>query len=343
MAATTVNGSGNGARSGAQTLVLLAAPLNILILRALSVGRKQQAELRQEAGSPAQTTLRAQLKKLTEIGAIEKHRRNHFPGVLEYELTAAGRDLLFVVDTLENWLESAPEGRLPLGGNAAKAAIKALAESWSSTMIRALSARPLSLTELDRVIGSLSYPALERRFAAMRLAGLVEARQGEGRGTPYGVTDWLRQGVAPLAAAARWERRHLPQGTPSIGRFDVEAAFLLTVPMLRPPSELSGSCRLAAELSDGKKRRLAGVVVEVKNGAVESCTTSLSGDVDAWTLGSSIAWLNAVIEASTDGLELGGNGAFSRALIEDLHGTLFGTNRVPALDSDESIEEDRAN
>ena len=46
-------------RSGAQTLVLLAAPLNVLILRAFADGAKQQAELRRKAGSPAQSTLRA--------------------------------------------------------------------------------------------------------------------------------------------------------------------------------------------------------------------------------------------------------------------------------------------
>ncbi len=43
-------------------------------------------------------------------------------------------------------------------------------------MLRALAAGSLSLTELDRLIGALSYPSLERRLVAMRLAGLVGAR-----------------------------------------------------------------------------------------------------------------------------------------------------------------------
>jgi DNA-binding HxlR family transcriptional regulator len=307
--------------------VLLATPLNVLILQALADGPKQQSELRRRAGSPAQTTLRAQLKRLIAIGAIEKHRRNRFPGVLEYELTACGQELLFVCETLEDWLGNAPDGSLTLGTGAAKAAIKALAEAWSSTMLRALAARPFSLTELDDMIGSLSYPSLERRLAALRLAGQVEARRGNGTGTPYGVTAWLRQGVAPLAAAARWERRHLPQDTSPISRLDTEAFFLLAVPLLQPPQELSGSCRMAAELPDGGQGHLAGVIVELESDGGEiGCTTQLKSHADAWAVGSSAAWLNAVIEHDVDSLELGGDCQLARALIEGLHEALF---RVP--------------
>jgi DNA-binding HxlR family transcriptional regulator len=302
--------------------MMLAAPLNVAILQALAGGSKQQAELRREVGSPAQTTLRAQLKRLVEIGAVEKHRRNRFPGVLEYELSASGRDLLFVVDTLERWLAIAPDGRLPLGGSAARAAIKALAEGWSTTMLRALAAAPLSLTDLDRVIGSLSYPSLERRLSALRLAGLVEASRGNGRGTPYAVSAWLRQGVAPLVAAVRWERRRAREITAPMGRVDIEAAFLLAVPLLQPPSGLAGSCRLAVEMPNAE-RRLAGVTIQVDKGTISSCATTLRGKPDAWALGSSTAWLASVIEQDAGGLELGGDCGLARGLIEGLHQGLF--------------------
>lgn len=318
-----VNGGRNGARSGAQTLATLAAPLNCLILRALSEGPKPQAELQQKTGSPAQTTLRAQLKRLTEIGALEKHRRNRFPGVLEYELTPAGRELLFVLDVLGQWLGQAPGGPLVLGGGEAKAAIKALAEGWSTTMLRALAAGPLSLTELDDVIASLSYPSLERRLAAMRLAGLVAPCPGNSRGTPYGVTDLLRRGIAPLVAAAQWERRNLPRLTAPVGQLDVEAAFLLAIPLLRPDTALSGSCRLAAEISNGERQHLAGVFVEVREGAVGSCTTTVRGPADARALGSSAAWFDAVIGHDVSRLELGGNRRLASALVNGLHESLF--------------------
>jgi DNA-binding HxlR family transcriptional regulator len=324
-----VNGSGNGMRSGAQALSLLAVPLNCFILGALREGPMEQGELRQGAGSPAQSTLRAQLKRLAEIGAIAKHRRNRFPGILEYELAPPGHDLLFVAGVLERWLGDAPGGPLALGGNPAKAAIKALAEGWSTTMLRALAAGPLSLTELDQVIGSLSYPSLERRLGAMRLSGQVESRPGDGRGTPYAVTEWLRRGIAPIAAAARWERRHLPRATTPIARIDVEAIFLLTLPMLRLSTDMSGVCRMAAEIPNGQGRRLAGVMVEVEEGQIASCATQLRGNPSAWALGPPLAWLNAVIERDSDRLELGGDGDLTRALLGALHETLFKVRLQP--------------
>lgn len=324
MTGNTVNGSGNGARSGAQTLVLLSTPLNVPILRALAEGPKQQVQLRQETGSPAQTTLRGQLKRLEQLDAIEKQRRNRFPGVLEYDLSAAGRALLFVADTLEEWLSRVPEAPLPLGGNPAKAAIKALAEGWSTTMLRALATGPLSLTELDRVIAALSYPSLERRLAAMRLVGLVEACANDGPGTPYALTDWARRGIGPLAAAARWERRHMSRIAMPIGRIDVETAFLLSAPLLRLASELSGTCRMAVELPGGREQRLAGVIIGVENGRTDSCTTRLQGNPDAWALGSVTAWLDAVIEADTARIEPGGDTHLACALLDTLHRELFG-------------------
>ena len=218
---------------------------------------------------------------------------------------------------------SPPRAGLELGGSPAKAAVKALAEGWSSCILRALSAKPLTLTELDGVISTINYPSLERRLAAMRLAGQIEARDGNGRGTPYGVSHWGRAAVAPLVAAARWERRHRPEESPPIARLDVEAAFLLTVPILRLPRQVSGTCRLAVEISNGREQKMAGVLVEVRDSAVISCTTRLEGGLDAWASGTSVAWLAAVGDGDMDGLEIGGNCELARALLSGLRKALF--------------------
>jgi len=302
--------------------MLLSTPLNVLVLEALFDGPKQHADLRRAGGSPAQSTLRTQLNRLVELDVIEKTRRNRFPSVLEYELTESGRDLRVVMAILGRWLERAPEEPLSLGGNPARAAIKALAEGWSTTIPRALAAGPRSLTELNRVINVLSYPSLERRLSAMRYASLIEPQPNNDRGTPYRITDWLREGVAPLAGAARWEHRHLPEAAP-IGRLDTEAAFLLAVPLLTLSADLSGSCRMAAEISSGHIQRLAGVVVRLAKGRVRSCVTTLQGHPDAWALGPPGAWLDAVMEPDPSRLELGGDQRVARQLIEGLHGVLF--------------------
>ena len=328
LTASTVNGSGKGARSGAQTLALLADPLNVAVLRSVSTGPKRQVELRRESGSPAQSTLRAHLKSLEGIGAIAKHRRNAFPGSVEYELEKPGEELLLVAATLERWLATAPEGPLALREDAAKAAIRALADGWSSAMLRVLAAGPFPLTELDRLIGAFNYPSLERRLAALRMAGQVKAQASNGRGTPYAVTPWLREGIGPLAAAALWERRHMPRSTQPIGRTDAEALFLLAAPLLKLPEDVSGSCRMAVELSGGNGRRLAGAMVVVENGRIEACTARLQGTPDAWALGSATGWLEAMVDADMDSIEPGGYGRLARALLDALHGALFGAERA---------------
>jgi len=266
------------------------------LVRALEAGPKQQTELRRELGLPAQTTLRVQLKRLADGGIVEKRRRNRFPGALEYELTAVGRKLLFVADTLERWLERAPEGPLELGGAAAKAAVRALAESWSTTMLRALAAKPLTLTALDGVIASHNFPFLERGLTAMRLVGLVKACEGDGRGTPCEVTEWGRHGIAPMMAATRWERRHAPVETASFTKLDVETVFLLAAALLSTPADVAGSCRMAVELRNGKRHSLAGLVVAVRDGRVASRTTSLAGYPEAWVSGDLSAWEGKVSE-----------------------------------------------
>jgi DNA-binding HxlR family transcriptional regulator len=259
------------------------------------------------AGSPPQTTLRKHLQALTRLGAISKQRSAGFPGAVEYELADPGRDLLQVAAVLQGWLAASPDGPLTLGALGSQGTIKALVEGWSSALVRAFAGRALSLTELDALITGLSYPSLERRLASMRVAGLVRRCPGSGRGTPYVVTHWLRLAVAPLAAAVRWERRHVPDETTPVGRLDIETGFLLSVPLVQLPDGQSGVCRLAVETSNGGERRLAGVLVGIEEGSVAYCRARLDGEATAWASGPTAVWLRAALEGETGALEVGGD------------------------------------
>jgi DNA-binding HxlR family transcriptional regulator len=310
-------------RAGAHVLSMLSVPLNVHVLQALDNGPMPLIDLRRAVGSPPQTTMRGHLRALTQAGVIERRRHSGFPGPVDYELARPGKELLGVAALLEAWLLGAPDGPIQLGSVAAKSSTKALAEGWSSGIVRALAAKPLALTELSRLITGLSYPSLERRLGAMRIAGLIERCPGSGRGTPYAVTEWLRRAIAPLAAGARWERKHLPKETAPIRRIDIEAAFLLVLPLVVLPVEQSGICRLAVDTSNGLQHRQAGVVVEVDEGRVTSCVTRLEGDADASALGSAAAWIQAVIERDSGRLELGGRRPLAMALGDGLHRALF--------------------
>jgi DNA-binding HxlR family transcriptional regulator len=293
------------------------------VVQALADESKSLADLRLELDSPPQTTMRAYLRTLTQTGVVEKRRRNDFPGNVEYELAEPGRELLAVVGVLVDWLARFPGMPTTLGSGAAKSAIKALVDGWSTSMVRALASRPLSLTELNSVIASISYPSLERRLAAMRLGGLVEPMASQGRGTPYAVSEWLRRAIAPLVAAARWERRCLCEEAPAVTNRDVEAAFLLALPLLRLPADLSGSFRLGVRMG-GERNAPAGVVALVRGGEVKTCETRLEARADAWAHGTTGAWFATVIERDPRCLELGGDVALAKRVVGALHEALFG-------------------
>lgn len=315
-------------RAGGYALSLLSVPLNVHVLKALDEEPRPLIDLRRAVGSPPQTTMRVHLRTLTEIGVLERRRQRDFPGAVDYELGGPGRELLTVGRMLQAWLAGSPDGPVPLGSVAAKSATKALVDGWSSTIVRALAARPLSLTELNKLISGLSYPSLERRLGALRLAGLIEPRPSSAKGTPHAVTDWLRQAIAPLAAAARWERQHVSTDSPPIGRLDVEAAFLLTVPLSRLPAELSGDCRLAVELRNGGvEPPLAGVMVSVEEGRVTSCVSRMRGTAAAWASGGAAAWIAAVLDRDTAQLEVGGDCDLAISLVDGLHGALLGVGQ----------------
>lgn len=309
-------------RAGGQTLTLLGAPRTFLILKSLAEGPKGQFELRRDAGSPAQSTLRAHLRALETSGAVARQRRDSFPGALEFRLEESGRELLEVAVDLQRWLCSAPGEPLELGGDAAKAAIRGLVESWNTTVLTTLAAGPLSLTEMDKRIGTVSYPTIERCLETMRLVDQLEVGVRSNRGTPHAITDWLRRGVGPLTLGARWEHRRKPTGAMPVHRPDIEGAFMLVAPLLDLQAQQPGVCHLSVKVpGDDRQRRFAGLV-EVRG------TRAVLGGVhpqarpDAWASGEIEDWFSALTGATGD-LSVSGNRELARTLLDGLHQTLF--------------------
>ena len=315
-------------RAGGTVLSLIAGPLTVPILRAHLEGPLRLPDLRERIGGAAQTTLRGQVGNLRGIGALERHVRSGMPYTVENELTDAGQGVLEVAEAVEAWLTRAPQGPIALGSEPAKGAIRALVGGWGSTILRALAARPLSLTELSSVIGDLSYPSLERRLSAMRAARQVEPHPNGGKGAkPYAVTEWTRQAIAPLAAAGRCECRHLHEETEALTRIDIEAAFLLAVPLVGLELTRNGSCLLAVDTGAGQgeapESRIAGVQVQVEEGAIVSCVSRLVEEPETWALGTVGAWVDAILDGRFEGLRLGGeNPSLVKGLATGIHASL---------------------
>jgi DNA-binding HxlR family transcriptional regulator len=247
-----------------------------------------------------------------------------------YKVSAGGREVLFVAFIAERWLQSSPRGPIDFDGNEAVTTIAALAEGWSATVMHVLARRPLRFDELRRTVDGVGTRALRRHLAAMQRAGQVEAH-GTGKSTTYSVTDWLRAGLAPLAAAARIERRQPIRGAAPIDALDVEAAFHLSLPMLELPKELSGTCRLGVNLEDGEGSTLTGVTARIEEGRIVSCVAGLDEPADAWAAGTADAWLDTVIEPDAKRVRTGGDRWLASALLAHLHRTLFG---IPVIRGD---------
>lgn len=326
MGATTKSGE---VRAGSHVLRLVGNPVNVQLLRAHADEPRQVAKLQDEIGWAAQTTLRTAVAALRDAGALARESRGETVYASKNRITPMGEELLFVARVLENWLAQGPDGPIAPDSEEAKGAVKALAGGWGSTLMRALAAQPYSLAELDSLIPGVAYPSLERRLAKMRATRQVTPAPGPGRGTPYAVTDWLRRSIAPLCSAGRCERRYMSDVAVPISDIEVEAAFMLALPLAPLPPNLNGGCMLAVHTGAGEAARnphegLSGVIVEVQRGKIVCCAAKVDERPRTWALGTAETWLEAVIEGRVEELRFGGaKPRLAAALVHGLHLALF--------------------
>jgi hypothetical protein len=184
-----------------------------------------------------------------------------------------------------------------------------------------LAARPLSLTELDRLIVDVNYPALERRLTAMRRVGQITAVSDRGAPTRYRLTTWMRKAVAPILAVCDWEGRSgIDRAV--MGRMDAEGIFLLMAPLLNISDSVGGTCRLAIELDNGAPPERAGVVICVEPGRRLACRSDRRIAAPTWACGPVAAWSDCLGLRRSDPIELGGDRGLAEALIGDLRRVL---------------------
>lgn len=282
------SGGSSEARAGATMLVLAADPANRRMLRKVSDGPIEWSS-------------------------------NQIARILP-----SGEEVLFISFVIEQWLQKAPSGPLAIDSADGERAIPALANGWSTTIVHALAVRPRTLTELEREIEALSGPALRHCLEAMTEVGLVKASAGDGEGTLYRITDWLRAAIAPLIAAARFERRYAPAETPGIAPLDVEAGFLMALPLLNLAAEASGLCRLEITVPVHGEPVPTGVMARVEHGRIAAVSTELEDEFDALLEGPPTAWLDAVISPVASRLYPEGDEDLAAAALAALHEVLFG-------------------
>lgn len=329
MAGAPESGSGEGgfkARAGALTLFYLATPMERSILLGLLAEATTGVAVVDESDLPDPDDP-IDLAIITDPYLVEPADPDFPPGQeidedTMLKPTPAGRELLFVGPVLDRWLSRCPDGPLTIGPEAGPA-LMALLSGWTSMVVHALAPRPLTLAETIEAVMVLTPEVVEERVDAMVDAGLLDVQTGGDGEERFAVTEWLRLGMAPLAAAARMELRYPPGDTAPIAARDVEATFHLTLPLLELPAEMSGTCSLAVDLDKGMPGTPAGVTIRVEEGRIVSCEVGLLEVVDAWAAASAGDWLDTVIEPNVVHVRTGGNRNLARRLLHELHQELF--------------------
>jgi hypothetical protein len=315
------------ARAGALTLFYLCSPLDREMLLALFAEATTGARVTD--GSIALPSEKAQIDSVfADRYLIEPADPNLDPDDVDahtpMQPTPAGREVPFVATTLQRWLRRCPSGPMLLDDDAAGAVLP-LITGWGSAVTHTLAGGPLSTAEACEALQVLPLDLVEALIEGLEEAGQVEALPATGDdGDPcYAVTDWLRMGIAPLAAAARMEQRHPPGDTAPISTLDVEAAFKLTLPLLKLPRGLDGACALTVELEEGVLGSPSSVTARIEERRVVSVAAEREEDADAWATGPAAAWLDAVIDRDTSGIETGGDPRLAGAMLKALNRKLF--------------------
>jgi DNA-binding HxlR family transcriptional regulator len=282
-------------------------------------------ELTEQVGNVSRSTYFERLRDLEEISLIERRRRADVPPVAACRLTNAGWCLLQIARLLENWLSRAPSGPLVVGDASATIVLKALALGWGSSLFRCLAEQPRSLSELEPLIEGLGYRKLERATRDLVSAGLAERTPTRGRLSRYAMTDWARESVAPVAAAARWERRQIPARSMPVTTAEVETALLVALPLVRLSAGPDGTCLLLVD-PEGQSETPTGVETCIKDGRpiwFVPASGSQPRRGTSWLRGTLSAWLHAVLKGEPAKLEAGGDIRLSDALIVGLRDALL--------------------
>lgn len=308
------------ARTGALTLLFIAGSADRDVLLAMLESALEGGRLGPLDDDPAEEALEEEHEPDEDDLEHEEDEEGVGPDTL-MRASSKGEQFLFVAAVLERWLHNCPAGPLQLGPAGAEA-IAPLVCCWSATVTHALASEAMTLTELDRAVQILDYETIVEHVEAMERIGQVEALPGPGE-TRYALTDWMREGFAPIAAAVRMELHYPEPDVAPPEPLDVDAAFQLVLPLLELPETIDGTCRLDVRVP-GEPSFTVGAMAEIDAGRVVSASPLLDGNGRAFITGTPLQWLDTLVDPPS--LQLGVSGDFNlvHGMLLALHETLFG-------------------
>jgi hypothetical protein len=106
-----------------------------------------------------------------------------------------------------------------------------------------------------------------------------------------------------------------------LDRIDIEAAFLLALPLVGLPGDVAGSSQLEVEADPRAIHGQVGVRVTVEHGRVVACDSELGPSPGDYAVGSAARWFCAVRDGTASLLRFGG-GSVAERLVTGLHAAL---------------------
>lgn len=143
----------------ARVTEVIGEPWTLMVLREAFLGTRHFNEFERELGI-ARNILSDRLKKLVDRGLLARVRSQTDKRVVEYRLTAAGRDLLPILVGLAQW-----SGKwLCQGSSATRFVERETGREIPHIAVRGADGRELLASEVAMVAGPDADPALTARF-----------------------------------------------------------------------------------------------------------------------------------------------------------------------------------
>jgi len=219
-----------------------------------------------------------------------------------------------VADVVEGWeVEACRCERQHTEG----AHAKLIAVPANREILRALSERGLTCTELERRLPGRTRSTLERRLGALRHAGLIHSRHmADQREVHHELTVHARKAGTVIVTVARWHWRWTPEQIPALAA-DVPGLICLIAPLVRMPVDMEGTCLLHVEHQPAAPAQ-AHVHLSVAEGRVTPLPLGSTRPPCARMHAEDAAWVEALCSGDPKGITVEGARALGHAVLAGL-------------------------
>jgi DNA-binding HxlR family transcriptional regulator len=228
------------------------------ILLALAEGPLRTGDLATRAPGYGARTVYRYVRKIVEIGAIERDEEWGVPSKVIHRLTdPSGVELSELVDAFSQIALEA----LPTGGIVPHSwgSLTLLADLWESGMFAELDANPHTATELAGGHQGLSFHQITRRINLYLVSGMLREKDDGLKRRRYELTEEAREATALIGGLGAWRERHVvPKGEAGLTGTEVVGLLRAVLPLLVLPKH-PGKCFeltvLPATSTDGDQKR----------------------------------------------------------------------------------------